>query len=210
MMNQLNFLDHENLTNWRSHSNRLFNQINLIEISSEQLQTGLTIRYGLHETPFGKALIAMTSGGICGLSFLDSGNQQIINQELSQSWNKAEIIHDSQATKSLSEQIFFPDSSQHQMPLTLFVKGTNLQIQVWQTLLQIAWGEITTYSAIADILNYPTAVRAIGNAVGKNPIAYLIPCHRVIRKSGELGGYRWGLERKRLMLNNESHLFKNL
>ncbi|MBE9045256.1 methylated-DNA--[protein]-cysteine S-methyltransferase [Pleurocapsales cyanobacterium LEGE 10410] len=117
---------------------------------------------------------------------------------------EAKIVRDRHNTQALCDRIFAPATLKHQKPLTLLVKGTNFQIQVWRALLKIPFGEITAYQAVAEMINRPTATRAVGNAVGKNPIAYLIPCHRVIRGSGELGGYRWGMERKTALLGWEA------
>ncbi len=165
---------------------------------------GLQIYYGVHDTPFGQSLIATTARGVCNLHFLDLVNQQTPEQILKQSWSNAEIIHNQNATQALCDRIFHSANLQEQKSLTLLVKGTNFQIQVWRALLQVTFGEITTYQTIAEMIDRPTASRAVGNAVGKNPIGYLIPCHRVIRGSGELGGYRWGAERKTAILGWEA------
>ncbi|MDZ8051366.1 MAG: methylated-DNA--[protein]-cysteine S-methyltransferase [Aulosira sp. ZfuVER01] len=165
---------------------------------------GLQIRYGIHDTLFGKSLIATTSRGVCNLYFLDTADEQIAEQTLHRSWKNAEIIHDQQTTQPLHDQIFNPNSLNIDKPLTLLVKGTNFQIQVWKALLQVPFGGMTTYQKIAEMIGRPTAARAVGNAVGNNPIAYIIPCHRVIRESGEMGGYHWGLERKAIMLGWEA------
>ena len=165
---------------------------------------GLQILYGIHDTLFGKSLIATTDRGVCNLYFLDATDEQNAEQILQRSWLNAEIIHDQQATQSLHKLIFDTATFTDQKPLTLLVKGTNFQIQVWRALLKVPFGGITTYQTIAETIDRPTAARAVGNAVGNNPIAYLIPCHRVIRESGELGGYRWGLERKTVILGWEA------
>ncbi|MGD2182852.1 methylated-DNA--[protein]-cysteine S-methyltransferase [Lusitaniella coriacea] len=165
---------------------------------------GLKIHYGVHETPFGQALIATTTRGVCNLNFLDVASQKTPEQILQNSWFNAEIIHDRKATQILRDRIFDSATFKEQKPLTLLVKGTNFQIQVWRALLKIPFGGLTTYQTVAEMINRPTATRAIGNAVGKNPIGYLIPCHRVIRGSGEIGGYRWGIERKMALLGWEA------
>lgn len=123
---------------------------------------------------------------------------------LRQSWSNAEIIHDPKNTQPFYDLIFNGATVGNYQPLTLFVKGTNFQIQVWRDLLKIPFGEITTYQTLAKAISHPTASRAIGNAVGNNPISYLIPGHRVIRASGELGGYHWGVERKTAILGWEA------
>jgi AraC family transcriptional regulator, regulatory protein of adaptative response / methylated-DNA-[protein]-cysteine methyltransferase len=165
---------------------------------------GLQIHYGIHETPFGRALIAATARGICSLHFLKSTNELQAEQILQIEWPKAELIRDQQITEIINQQIFAPVTLADQKSLTLLVKGSNFQIQVWRALLKVPFGNITTYQTLADLMGRPSAARAVGNAVGNNPIAYLIPCHRVIRESGELGGYRWGAERKTAMLGWEA------
>lgn len=164
---------------------------------------GLQVRYGIHDTLFGKALIATTTRGVCNLHFVDQ-TDVTAEQILRQSWPNAEIIHDATTTQSLHDLIFDSSIAKDQKPLTLLVKGTNFQIQVWRALLKVPPGGMTTYRTVAEMIDRPTATRAVGNAAGSNPIGYLIPCHRVIRESGELGGYRWGLERKTAILGWEA------
>jgi AraC family transcriptional regulator of adaptative response/methylated-DNA-[protein]-cysteine methyltransferase len=185
--------------------------VNLEAMSPGAFKTGaagLKIHYGVHDTPFGPALIATTDRGICNLLFLDSVDAQASEHILRRSWPYAELSHDAQVTQALSDQIFTTGIGSQQKPLTLFVKGTNFQIQVWRALLQIPLGGMTTYQTIAETIGRPTAARAVGNAIGSNSVAYLIPCHRVIRQSGELGGYRWSLERKAAMLGWEASQVK--
>ncbi|MEM6255096.1 MAG: methylated-DNA--[protein]-cysteine S-methyltransferase [Cyanobacteria bacterium P01_D01_bin.156] len=162
---------------------------------------GLKIRYGVHETPFGTCLIARTERGICNLHFLDNIRENIAKEYLQTEWPQADIVYDQLATEDICDRIFQPSS---QTPLTLHIKGTNFQIQVWRALLRIPFGSLTTYQGLATSIGRPTAARAIGNAVGRNPVGYLIPCHRVIRGSGKLGGYRWGMERKTVVLGWEA------
>lgn len=166
--------------------------------------SGLEIRYGIHDTRFGKCLIGTTPRGICHLSFFDDIDRQTAERMLQKEWDKAEIIGDRSATQGLHDSIFESATLEKEKPLTLLVKGTNFQIQVWRALLQVPLGEMTTYQTLAKAIARPNAARAVGNAIAQNPIAYLIPCHRVIRKSGELGGYRWGKERKALFLGWEA------
>ncbi len=173
--------------------------VNLEAMSPGEFKTGgagLRIRYGIHDTPFGKALIATTLRGICHLQF------DVDEQALQAEWANAEIVLDPQATQPLCDLIFNPGSYNER--LTVWVKGTNFQVQVWRALLTIPFGEMTTYHRLAEQIGRPTAARAVGNAVSKNSIGYLIPCHRVIRESGELGGYRWGAERKTAILGWEA------
>ena len=181
--------------------------VNLAAVSPSKYKAkglGLQICYGIHDTPFGEALIATTDRGICHLQFIEPNRKELAEQIVRESWVKADIISDCQATQALCQQIFEPDFARRE-PLTVLVKGTNFQIQVWQALLKIPFGELVTYQTIAQAIARPTATRAVGTAIGRNPIAYLIPCHRVIRASGELGGYRWGIERKAAILSWEAN-----
>jgi AraC family transcriptional regulator of adaptative response/methylated-DNA-[protein]-cysteine methyltransferase len=166
---------------------------------------GVVIRYGIHETGFGPVLIGITDRGICHLSFLTSTETQPVWETLNQTWPEAELQPDASATAVYRQAIFTPLAERPQ-PLAVIVKGTNFQMQVWRVLLSIPPGGLTTYQTIAAAIGRPTAARAVGNAVGKNPVAYLIPCHRVIRASGALGGYRWGLARKSAILAWEAGL----
>ncbi|MCL4275486.1 MAG: methylated-DNA--[protein]-cysteine S-methyltransferase [Anaerolineales bacterium] len=161
---------------------------------------GLTIRYGIHPTPFGKCLIATTERGICHLGFVEGGEGTSIDY-LADHWKQAVMIEDYRATAPLVTRIF--SSGMPDTPLKLHLRGTNFQIKVWEALLNIPAGAVTTYEHIAAQIGRPKAVRAVGTAVGDNPIAYLIPCHRVIRKSGEFGNYMYGSARKKAILVKE-------
>ncbi|MBD0267222.1 MAG: methylated-DNA--[protein]-cysteine S-methyltransferase [Cyanobacteria bacterium Co-bin8] len=165
---------------------------------------GLEIYYGLHSTPFGTALIALTERGICSLKFLEELDRSIGEQQLRQEWPKARLIEDLAGTQAACDRIFSPTPPPFPTPLTVLVKGTNFQLQVWRALLSVPTGHLATYQAIATAIGRPTAARAVGTAIGSNAIAYLIPCHRVIRESGELGGYRWGCDRKAAILGWEA------
>ena len=171
---------------------------NLIR-SSKEAGKGLTISYGFHPTPFGECLIALTGRGICGLIFVDKGGRKDALSRFRQSWKKADIKQDQTETKSTVDKIFKSPAS-----AKLFCRGTDFQVKVWEALLKIKPGKVATYKDIAQKIGNPKAVRAVGTAIGRNAIAYLIPCHRVIRGTGHLGGYRWGLGRKRAMLALES------
>jgi AraC family transcriptional regulator of adaptative response/methylated-DNA-[protein]-cysteine methyltransferase len=161
---------------------------------------GLTIRYGIHPTPFGKCLIATTERGICNLSFVDSSEGRTIDNFVAD-WNLAKLNEDYATTAPLVHRIF--SVIEENSPLKLHLRGTNFQIKVWEALLTIPAGTVTTYEHIAAQIGSPNALRAVGTAVGHNPIAYLIPCHRVIRKSGEYGNYRHGSARKKVILARE-------
>lgn len=180
--------------------------INVEAMTPGEIKTGgqgVNIAYGIHPTPFGDCLLAQTERGICRLEFIDDDNRQQILQRLQQDWPQSELHCETAATAATVERIFSPLRQHRQTPLTLLLRGTNFQLQVWQALLQIPPARITSYSSLAQSLGRPEASRAVGSAVGKNPIGYLIPCHRVLRKDGSLGGYRWGLERKQLILGCE-------
>jgi AraC family transcriptional regulator of adaptative response/methylated-DNA-[protein]-cysteine methyltransferase len=164
---------------------------------------GLEIRYGFHLTPFGECLIAVTGRGVCGLSFVPPDGRALALESLAKEWRNARIGEDAVGTKRVAQLIFSgsgPRGWAAAGPLPLLLRGTNFQLKVWEALLAIPPGSVATYEAIARRIGSPGSARAVGTAVGRNPIAYLIPCHRVIRGTGELGGYRWGPGRKRLML----------
>ncbi|NEP12420.1 MAG: methylated-DNA--[protein]-cysteine S-methyltransferase [Symploca sp. SIO2C1] len=169
---------------------------------------GLEIWYGIHPTPFGKCLIATTVRGICNLHFLDAMSKDAAEHALRLEWTNADIRQDQQATQEIYDRIFKPGVSNNK-PLVLYIKGTNFQIQVWRALLSIPFGGLTTYQGLATAMDRPTAARAVGKALGSNPVGYLIPCHRVIRESGEFGGFRWGLERKTVLLGWEASRVQN-
>ena len=161
---------------------------------------GVTIRYGIHPTPFGKCLIATTDRGICHLGFVQSSEGDAID-ELVAEWKQAKMIEDSKSTELMLEPIF--DLDYRGKPLGLHLRGTNFQLKVWEALLQIPAGTVTTYKGIAERIGNPKALRAVGTAVGHNPIAVLIPCHRVINTVGEFGKYRYGAVRKKALLVRE-------
>ncbi|GAB4417676.1 MAG: methylated-DNA--[protein]-cysteine S-methyltransferase [Anaerolineales bacterium] len=163
---------------------------------------GLTIRYGLHDTPFGKALIGTTERGICHFGFVGNSEGDAINA-LYADWQQAEMIEDHNATAPLVRPIF--DLSQRiKTPLHLHLRGTNFQLKVWEALLRIPPGAVISYQGIAEQASSPGASRAVGTALGRNPVAVLIPCHRVIRKAGEFGNYRYGAVRKKAILGWEA------
>jgi AraC family transcriptional regulator of adaptative response/methylated-DNA-[protein]-cysteine methyltransferase len=161
---------------------------------------GLTIHYGFHDSPFGEALVAVTDRGLCGLAFVQAGNQAELLRELQARWPQAQLEEDLSRTRAVARQIFGDSAG----AVTLFLKGTNFQIRVWEALLRVPAGHAVTYEDIAQSIGQPTAMRAVGAAIGQNPIAYLIPCHRVLRKSGVFGEYHWGASRKKALLAWES------
>ena len=165
---------------------------------------GLEITFGVHESPFGWGLIASTARGICALRFLEGATERAAEDLLRKEWPQARMKLDRIRVRELGGRIFDPLSAPVDKPLALVVKGTNFQVQVWRALLQLSPAVLTTYGRIAAQIERPTAARAVGAAIGANPIAYLIPCHRVIRESGHLGGYRWGETRKAAILGWET------
>lgn len=165
---------------------------------------GLVIRYGFHPTPFGECLIAVTSRGICHLAFTQPITRAEALARLRHDWGGAELVADQQGTRGAAAKAFPPPGSAPSPGLALHVKGTNFQLKVWKALLEIPTGSVTTYGDLAKAIGDPNASRAVGTAVGSNPVSYLIPCHRVIRATGELGGYAWGPDRKRTMLALET------
>jgi len=168
--------------------------------------TGVTIRYGIHPTPFGKCIIATTDRGICHLGFVQTSEGDAIDC-LVADWQQAEMIEDYRSTTPLVKPIFnLRYGIQSGESLRVYLKGTNFQLKVWEALLQIPAGAVTTYEGIAARIGKPNASRAVGTAIGHNPIAVLIPCHRVIRKVGDFGNYRYGSIRKKALLAYESTL----
>jgi len=162
---------------------------------------GLTIRYGFHFTPFGEALIGLTERGICHLSFVQNGQEAEL-ASLKANWKNATLVEDYSATEPLVGPVF--SLGHNPTPISLYLTGTNFQLKVWEALLNVQPGKVTTYEHIAAQIGHPTALRAVGTAIGRNPIAYLIPCHRVIRKAGDFGHYQWGPARKKALLGWEA------
>jgi AraC family transcriptional regulator, regulatory protein of adaptative response / methylated-DNA-[protein]-cysteine methyltransferase len=167
---------------------------------------GLAIEYGFHPSPFGRCLVAVTERGICGLSFVQEAPEESLVQNLKARWPGAGLQNSPEATAGIARQIFTFEANSEPGPLHLFVRGTNFQIQVWEALIRIPFGKAVTYEDIARHIGMPNAPRAVGNAVGSNPIPFLIPCHRVIRKMGEFGNYGEGPQRKKAILGWEAAL----
>ena len=175
----------------------------------KQKGAGLTIQYGFHGSPFGECLIALTERGICGLQFVAEGDREATLAELKASWPQAQFVADEGATRPFINPIFNLSEAEEKPSLPLYLKGTNFQIQVWQALLKIPVGTAVSYGTVAQLIGNPKASRAVGSATGSNPVAYLIPCHRVIQQAGKLGQYRWGSSRKKAILGWESAHFSN-
>jgi AraC family transcriptional regulator of adaptative response/methylated-DNA-[protein]-cysteine methyltransferase len=179
--------------------------VTLEAVTPQEFRTGgagVRIAYGVHPTPFGPALLAATERGICGLHLLDATtpNVDAALAELRKSWPNAHLQADEVRTAPLAARAFAPGSGQ---PLHLLVRGTNFQVKVWEALLQVPGGQVVSYQQVAQAIGQPKALQAVGSAVGANPVAVLIPCHRVIRKEGMLGEYRWGSATKKALIGWE-------
>lgn len=170
----------------------------------KQKGSGIRIEYGIHETPFGDCLIGVTERGICWLSFIGTDEDPRFEvDKMKEHWHNSVFHQDQLLTLGFVHSIFNSKSTNAQRKLHVFVKGTNFQIKVWEALLKIPTGDVTTYQQIAEQIQSPKAMQAVGSAVGSNHIAYLIPCHRVIRKDGILGAYRWSSTRKKSIIGWE-------
>ena len=165
---------------------------------------GLTIRYGYHLSPFGIALVLVTERGLAGLAFADSGEEQMAFEDMRARWPNAAYIEDAAATAPYAARIFDPARWRAEQPLRIVLIGTDFQIRVWEALLRIPMGRARAYSDIAAEIGCPAASRAVGAAVGANPLSFVVPCHRALGKSGALTGYHWGLTRKRAILGWEA------
>jgi AraC family transcriptional regulator, regulatory protein of adaptative response / methylated-DNA-[protein]-cysteine methyltransferase len=165
---------------------------------------GLQISYGYHPSPFGVALVMVSAYGLCGLSFADQGQEAGALADMTRRWPNAQYTEDSAATTPFAAQLFADQNFRPNQPLRITFIGTDFEIRVWETLLKIPVGKATTYGAIAASVGSPKAARAVGAAVGKNPMSFVVPCHRVIGKSGALTGYHWGLTRKKAILGWEA------
>ena len=189
-----------------SSASRLYDcTVNIIAMTPGELINqggGVSIRWGLSRTPFGEAFIAWTSRGICSLQFTSAGfSAQQALQRVREEWPAAEVKEDQAQARRLAGTLF---STKTTKTVTLDVRGTNFQVQVWRALLDIPFGETTGYQQLASKIGRPQAQRAVGTAIGANPVSILIPCHRVIRKSGLIGKYRWGTTRKQTLLVREA------
>ena len=165
---------------------------------------GLTITYGFHPCPFGMALVMTTPRGLAVLALADAGKERAALRDMKSRWSKAKYVEDFASTAPTARRIFDAALWRKDQPLRVVLIGTDFEVRVWEKLLDIPMGKLTTYSDLAAKAGAPKAARAVGAAVGKNPICFVVPCHRVIGKSGELTGYHWGLTRKRAMLGWEA------
>jgi AraC family transcriptional regulator, regulatory protein of adaptative response / methylated-DNA-[protein]-cysteine methyltransferase len=165
---------------------------------------GLTVHFGFHPSPFGSALVMATPRGLAGLAFADHGKERATLNDMKSRWPRAAYVEDSARTAAIARRIFDPTQWNPNQPLRVVLIGTDWEVRVWDTLLKIPMGRLVTYSDIAGKVDAPKAARAVGAAVGKNPVSFVVPCHRVVGKSGELTGYHWGITRKHAMLGWEA------
>lgn len=165
---------------------------------------GLAVRYGFHVSPFGLALVMVTGRGLAGLAFCDAGGEKAAFDDMTARWPNASYIEDMAATAPYAARVFDPARWRPDMPLRVVLIGTDFQVRVWEALLTIPMGRARAYSDIAAGIGRPTAARAVGAAVGANPLSFVVPCHRALARSGALTGYHWGLTRKRAILGWEA------
>ena len=165
---------------------------------------GLTIAYGFHPCPFGMALVMITPRGLAGLALADTGKERAALNDMKSRWPRAKYVEDFAATAPTARRIFDTALWQPNRPLRVVLIGTDFEVRVWEQLLSIPMGGLDTYSGIARKIRAPKAARAVGAAVGKNQICFVVPCHRVVGKNGDITGYHWGITRKRAMLGWEA------
>jgi AraC family transcriptional regulator of adaptative response/methylated-DNA-[protein]-cysteine methyltransferase len=165
---------------------------------------GLRLAYGFHPSPFGEAIVVAAPRGLAGLGFVDEGNRAAALADMRRRWPRAALVEDAAATAPLAARAFDPKLWRPDAPLRIVMIGTDFEVRVWETLLAVPLGRATTYSDIARHLGKPKAARAVGAAVGRNPISFVVPCHRVLGRSGALTGYHWGLARKQAIIGWEA------
>lgn len=168
----------------------------------QRLGGGLMIRYGFHDSPFGECLVAVTDRGLCGLEFLESGDRESAVGWLRSRWPSATLREEPEETAAMAARVFTAGDARGAIPIVL--QGTNFQLKVWEALLRIPHGEVATYGEIAERVCSSRAARAVGAAIGRNPVAFVVPCHRAIHSTGAFGRYHWGAERKRAILGWEA------
>ena len=188
----------------RDPKNRLWRNIlvNVKEISSQEkkkIRAGMQLVFGVHGTPFGKCLVGICEEGICHMSFFRADPETHL-EEFRKAWQNPKNRRDDKKTAEVLRNLLFSSGRQ---PPAILLLGTRFQLKVWEKLMEVREGETLSYSELAESAGVPTAVRAVSNAVAGNPVAYLVPCHRVIGKAGDLHGYRWGLDVKRAILEYE-------
>ncbi len=164
----------------------------------------LVLTYGFHSSPFGEAILVAAPRGLAGLGFVDDGDREAALADMQRRWPRARLERDDEATAALARRAFDPDLWSPDQPLRIVMIGGDFEMRVWETLLCVPFGRLTTYGDIAVKLGKPTAARAVGTAVGRNPISFVVPCHRVLGRSGALTGYHWGLSRKQAIIGWEA------
>jgi len=165
---------------------------------------GLKLCYGFHASPFGEAIVVAAPRGMAGLGFVDDANRSAALADMARRWPRARLVEDESATAPYARRAFDPALWRPEAPLRVVLIGTDFELRVWETLLSVPMGRATTYSDIARKIGAPKAARAVGAAVGKNPISFVVPCHRVLGRSGALTGYHWGLARKQAIIGWEA------
>jgi len=165
---------------------------------------GLVLHYGFHPSPFGEAIIVTTHRGLAGLGFVDNNDRAAALADMQRRWPLARLIENEVLTLPFAERAFSQQQWQADQPLRVVLIGSDFEVQVWESLLKIPLGQATTYSTIAQHIGKPKAARAVGAAVGRNPVSFVVPCHRVLGRSGALTGYHWGIPRKQAMLGWEA------
>ena len=165
---------------------------------------GMTLRFGFHACPFGTAVVIASDRGLAGLAFADPGEEASALADMQRRWPRATYVEDQVATAPIARRIFDPKLWRPDEPLRVVLIGTDFEVRVWETLLKIPMGRAVCYSDIANKIKSPKASRAVGAAVGKNPISFVVPCHRALGKGGALTGYHWGITRKQAMLGWEA------
>ena len=176
--------------------------VNIEAVTPQEFKSkgaGIEIEYGIHPTPFGDCLLAVTERGICGMNFIENNEEDLL-RSLQSHWENAAFKKNQIGTRQFAEKIFEKGAEKN---IKLLAKGTSFQIKVWEALLKIPFGSLASYQTIALAVGSPGGMRAVGSAVGANPIAYLIPCHRVIRQEAIIGQYRWGTTRKKALIGWE-------
>lgn len=173
---------------------------------------GLDIAYGFHATPFGDAVILATSRGVAGIAFVNEDAGETRNEtlaDMTRRWPRATYVKAPERTATHAQCIFEPNRWSEKQPVRLVLIGTDFEVRVWEALMKIPLGRAVSYTDIARHIGQPTATRAVGSAVGRNPLSFVVPCHRVLRADGSLGGYHWGLTRKRAIIGWETGQLKN-
>jgi AraC family transcriptional regulator of adaptative response/methylated-DNA-[protein]-cysteine methyltransferase len=165
---------------------------------------GMTLRYGFHPSPFGSAIVIASGRGLAGLAFADPGEEEAALADMQRRWPRATYLEDHNGTAALAQRIFDTKLWRADQPLRVVLIGTDFEVRVWESLLKIPMGRAVCYSDIAQRIESPKASRAVGAAVGKNPISFVVPCHRALGKGGALTGYHWGITRKQAMIGWEA------